>query len=90
MSDVVLGGILGSFIIQIFKELGLHRLEVRAFFKDVVAVKHVAHEVAIIKVQVELLLNICVDMPSDLQHALSTLPLPDRGTLLGRIWGAAL
>ena len=32
-------------------------MEVRAFFKDVVAVKHVAHEVSIIKGQIELLLN---------------------------------
>ena len=49
VANVVLSRIFSSFFIKAFKKLGLHLVKVSAFFKDVVAMKHVAPKVTIIK-----------------------------------------
>ena len=54
MANVVLSRVFGAFYIEAFEELGLHCLEVGAFFKDVVSMKYVAQKVAIIKREIEL------------------------------------
>ena len=57
VANVVLSRIFGSLFIKAFKKLVLHRVYGGAFFEDVVAMKHVANKVTIIKCQIELRLD---------------------------------